>query len=238
MEIEWCFRSGAPKEETEEVLRKVREVYDDGRGWRQWGYTFKERKEGKGVLCINYKNGGNFSGSMKGFSYYDPSKMEIHINDLNWNGDTSAVKEGYYSSLEGYRTYVINHETGHHLEHLHGSSGVHFDPAWKGEGVCPVMVQQTRCPGFCLSMISNPYPTKEDRDLVQGKGGFRTFVDNDKEIRGGGTVAGKEDKNNGSLLPLLLICIIVSLVISLGYMIYQLVTGKYISSSTYPDSSG
>lgn len=135
--------------ELEPVGELVREVLQDKRGWeREEGVSFRyvsptERDKGAEVdvtvvlaspdktdeLCAPLATAGEVSCMQRG---------KVVLNSKRW----LLGAEAFVGDLDGYRTYLINHEMGHALGHGHLPC-----PA-KGERA-PVMMQQTLSVGEC-----------------------------------------------------------------------------------------
>ncbi len=184
----------------------VRRSLADPMGWPAHGYLFIEKKGASPRhVSIALSPMSVFSDAgMEGFSFYDPSRAEIHINVSNWRGASPASRDGLYPDIWRYRLYMINHEMGHHLGHLNGSRIDHFIPADErlpAGSRCPVMTQQTRGTAWCRGLEANPYPIAEDL-LVIGH-------PSSKQMRGGAS------SMSGSSLILLLI---IGLLLLLGLM--------------------
>ncbi len=128
------------------------------RGWRRFYPKIQFRRidvQSEADLCIRIKQ-SPFSGRRKGhdninkyLNAYAPLERTIYINSLVWYGHSPFLKK---VPLDAYRTYIINHETGHFLGkgHLNG-----LRKKW-----APVMMQQTL--GTFGSQYFNPYPTLDD----------------------------------------------------------------------------
>lgn len=84
-------------------------------------------------------------------SCWAPEHSRVVINNARWVRGAPA----YLGRLEVYRTYVINHEVGHALGHLHAH-------ACLSNGLAPVMMQQTigtrSVTGQLCRPNQHPYP--------------------------------------------------------------------------------
>jgi len=85
--------------------------------------------------------------SFYGLSVADTTKRpyKIYFDSRNWD---KPPKPSKYETVNGYRTYVINHEFGHILGHGHEKC---LGPNY----LAPVMLQQTLGQKGCLK---NPWP--------------------------------------------------------------------------------
>lgn len=126
------------------IIKKVKSVLQDRRGWRKLGYEFGYDTQ-FGQFSIIFVS-SNYVRSMCGFrglSCADMSKNVIYINIDRWRYGSAESK----LNLDDYRTYIINHEVGHLLGREHQTC--------TGGGKVPVMVQQTLGINNCRP---NPWP--------------------------------------------------------------------------------
>jgi hypothetical protein len=71
------------------------------------------------------------------------------LNAMRWRRGAKS----YHRDIDGYRTYLVNHEVGHALGHGHRSCPA---PGRKA----PVMLQQTKGVNPC---VRNPWPLRRER---------------------------------------------------------------------------
>ncbi|MEX0989463.1 MAG: DUF3152 domain-containing protein [Actinomycetota bacterium] len=71
------------------------------------------------------------------------------LNAWRWRRGAAA----YHRDIDGYRTYLVNHEVGHALGHGHGTCPARGRKA-------PVMMQQTKGVRPC---VRNPWPLERER---------------------------------------------------------------------------
>lgn len=128
------------------------------RGWRRFypDLLFKQiSQQRRADLYIRikdkpfYRSGDNPVNQF--LNAYAPKKRTIYINALVWHNHTPFLKNRGVPLL-AYRTYIINHEVGHHLGKGHLNEA---RLKW-----APVMMQQTL--GTFGSQYFNPYPTRVD----------------------------------------------------------------------------
>lgn len=91
-------------------------------------------------LCYPYITGGIYSCANGGRAV---------LNLMRWRRGADA----YRRNLQGYRTYLVNHEVGHLLGHGH-----RYCP--RAGARAPVMMQQTKGVGSCRA---NPWPLPRER---------------------------------------------------------------------------
>lgn len=91
-------------------------------------------------LCYPYITGGIYSCANGGRAV---------LNLMRWRRGADA----YRRNLRGYRIYLVNHEVGHLLGHVH-----RYCPAAGARA--PVMMQQTKGVGSCRA---NPWPLGYER---------------------------------------------------------------------------
>ena len=160
------------KGEMEEFERKIREVHANPNRWAKYGVEYKKDPNASTVLhyiltpaeFIEKKG-------MKGLSYYDPKTVEIRINYDNWMGKSKG-NVNWFKSVDEYRTYVINHETGHYIWDMHGAHGnAHLINKRDKKGPCPVMIQQTKGREHCEPYDPNPYPIEDDMFVFSSMSG-------------------------------------------------------------------
>ena len=155
----------------------VKGVLNDPNGWRKYGFVFleiqdsnDEMPDNKDVLIRLCTEEHINNSGMNGFSFYDPTINTICVNMANWTGRSPASRGDWFNNLIDYRTYVINHEMGHHLSNITGSTHdphyLHNKDAKDRGKPCPIMVQQTRGKDFCTPYIPNKYPTDADLHVI------------------------------------------------------------------------
>ena len=127
-------------------------ILADGRGWALDGR----------VRFTRVASGGDFTvwlaaaSAMRSFGppchprYSCRSGRNVVINEDRW----MAGSQPWVGPLEGYRTMVVNHETGHWLGFGHSACGGSGRPA-------PVMMQQSKGTGTCEP---NPWPMASERE--------------------------------------------------------------------------
>ncbi|MEX2276032.1 MAG: DUF3152 domain-containing protein [Actinomycetota bacterium] len=133
---------------------RVEEILSDRRGWIG-GRGVALRRVSSGPvsfrvtlarprttdrLCAPLQTAGIYSCYMNGRSV---------LNAMRWRRGATA----YHRDLEGYRTYLVNHEVGHALGHGHA-----FCRATRRKA--PVMMQQTKGVRPCEP---NPWPLERER---------------------------------------------------------------------------
>ena len=136
-----------------EVARTVDRVLADRRGWRSAGHAFLRVRSGPvdlrvvlasprltDALCAPLLTNGRYSCA---------SGRAAILNAARWLGGAAA----YGRDLDGYRTYMVNHEVGHVLGHGHATCTA-------GGRRAPVMMQQTKGVGACRA---NPWPLPRER---------------------------------------------------------------------------
>lgn len=131
-------KRGNVKGDLEEFRKLVAETYGDSRGWIRAGVKFKEVSSG-GKLHVVLASGAE----IKAFSPTVCSEelscrvgSYALINDDRWLNATESYNS-VGQSLKSYRQMVINHETGHYLDHPHE------EKCEAGTGIAPVMLQQS-----------------------------------------------------------------------------------------------
>lgn len=138
--------------DVEVVARLVESVLADERGWTTVGAHALQRVDvdpdvrvriasptTTDRLCSPLDTGGRLSCR---------NGANVVLNAWRWANGANA----YEGDLDGYRTYMINHEFGHALGNPHASCP---SPG----AVAPVMVQQTKGLDGCTA---NPWPTAHD----------------------------------------------------------------------------
>jgi len=123
------------------IANKIKNVLNDSRGWKQFGYKFTFNKDKSDMIITLAKNEKikeicNFDG----LSCADLNNNVIYLNLENWIHGIQKSK----LSLNDYRTYMICHEVGHIL----GKGHIKLSKLQSGSKV-PVMVQQTLGIGNC-----------------------------------------------------------------------------------------
>jgi len=127
------------------VIKKIKSVLEDKRGWERLGYNFcYKEKNAKFKIKIVKEEKIIKTCKFSGLSCADTSKNIIYINIKRWRNGSKLSK----LSLDEYRTYVINHEIGHLIGRGHVKCG-------KSGSKVPVMVQQTLGISDCKP---NPWP--------------------------------------------------------------------------------
>jgi hypothetical protein len=125
---------------------KIESVLDDPRGWRKLGYKFHRSTTNLDFVITIVPNKivkkvCNFDGLSCATMYRAKDKTDIiFLNLEKWQKGTKKSKQ----NLDGYRTYMVNHETGHIL----GRSHIKHEDCKSGSKV-PIMVQQTLGIGKC-----------------------------------------------------------------------------------------
>ena len=121
----------------------VQTVLDDPRSWTAGHNVTLERVDSGPVDFHVTLTSSNTVRSLCGYdipietSCYQPAGQStpvdrVVINDARWvRGDAA-----YVGDLDAYRTYMINHEDGHALGHMHAHECL-------ADGLAPVMMQQT-----------------------------------------------------------------------------------------------
>lgn len=114
-----------------EFARKTKEVLEDDRGWKKYGYIFVNADTGGApltskILTINLVTLPEVQSACNtvNLSCYVTTNHSVFINIDNWNGGSKISKENALT-LDEYRTYVICHEVGHSLGLDHPS---HLSP--------------------------------------------------------------------------------------------------------------
>ncbi len=132
-----------------EIATAVDATLADDRGWIRAGHAFQRHPDAQlrivvatpktvDRLCAPLKTRGEVSCR---------NGNVVAINAKRWQYGIDA-----YSSLDGYRRYVINHEVGHALGYGHRR-------CVRGGELAPVMQQQTLSLQGCRA---NPWPTVDE----------------------------------------------------------------------------
>jgi len=152
---------------------EVARILNDKRGWRKYGYKFKEveHSANHGAILIRLATAEETSKlcGFTGLSCWNRQKREIIINEQNWKtGALSGL------SLERYHNYVITHEMGHALGLTHNKCPI-AECKRRGMDVCPasVMQQMTYGEKAIAPCIANDWPLDQDWN-----------IDNPKKITG------------------------------------------------------
>jgi len=128
------------------IEEKIETVLNDSRGWRKLGYKFNRSTTNLDFVITIVPNKivkkvCNFDGLSCATMYRAKDKTDIiFLNLEKWQKGSTKSK----LSLDLYRTYLINHETGHIL----GRSHIKHEDCKPGTK-CPIMVQQTLGIGKC-----------------------------------------------------------------------------------------
>jgi hypothetical protein len=137
-----------------ETISKIKSVLHDSNGWIKFGYSFIEVNEDANFIITIAPNRiikriCNFTGLSCADST-NPKRKIIYLNLERWLNGSKKSK----LSLDKYKNYMINHETGHILGKGHLKS-----KDFKPNTICPIMVQQTKGIGH---LKPNCYPTIDD----------------------------------------------------------------------------
>lgn len=143
-----------------EFAGEVSRVLADPRGWRKYGYEFREVPAGAGVRRVRLETAERSAElcGVGGFSCWRRGPNDIIINLKNWMGGSASRLP-----LDRYRTYVVNHETGHSLGLSHQGCPV-AECARRGLKPCPasVMQQMTRGPEHVAPCVEADWPLDPD----------------------------------------------------------------------------
>lgn len=136
------------------IAPTINKVLNDERGWRaidnvsfkqvsdpaQAGFFIKVATPGTvDRLCAPLETDGTWDCQIS---------ADVVINADRWSYGVP-----WFSSLEDYRSYLVNHEVGHFLGRDHEQCG--------GKGLkAPVMMQQSKGLGDC---VANPWPTEDNQ---------------------------------------------------------------------------
>jgi hypothetical protein len=135
---------------------KIESVLNDPRGWRKLGYKFHRSTTNLDFVITIVPNKivkkvCNFDGLSCATMFRAKDKTDIiFLNLEKWQKGSAKSKQ----NLDGYRTYLINHECAHIL----GKGHIKLEDCKSGIK-CPVMVQQTLGIG---NLKPNCWPTKMD----------------------------------------------------------------------------
>lgn len=133
--------------------RQVQQTYDDARGWRAAGISFRRVARGGAFTVVlaearlvpTYSSACSAEWSCRVGRY-------VIINQTRWRHASPAWNAAKLP-LRAYRHMVVNHETGHWLGHPHRGC--------PGRGrLAPVMMQQSKGLGGCTF---NPFPLPSER---------------------------------------------------------------------------
>jgi len=138
------------------LAEQVDAVLTDGRGWARAGFLFARDDQrdtpasALPVAIITIADGATIDRACEPYDTFGRYSCQlgptVNLNADRWHLATPE----WTGTLEGYRTYLINHEVGH-LIGLH-----HPDPQCPGAGYpAPVMLQQSTELGPCTA---NPWP--------------------------------------------------------------------------------
>jgi len=117
---------------------EVARILGDARGWRKYGFIFREVKEGARLVlllarqeeCIARCGGGG------GLSCWSPQEEMIIFNETNWRtGALSGL------SPERYHNYIVSHEVGHYLGLSHQACPIE-ECRRRGLALCEASVMQ------------------------------------------------------------------------------------------------
>ncbi len=153
---------------------KMRNTFDDPKGWNRYGIKFfditekkddfikmKEASDTNSVyIKVYFYHNDNLMNVIKapeldGFSACQPDQNDcrIYFNIDNWIGNNNG-KNKTTMPMPRYQTYVINHEFGHGVGLLH--------PEKNRVGPGSVMTQMTRGPEGIKPSTENEYPLDPD----------------------------------------------------------------------------
>lgn len=139
-----------------EFARLAQQTYDDPRGWRGGGVTFRRVASGGSFTLVlsTAEQVPSFS-SVCSTMWSCRVGRYVIINQTRWRSASPAWNAGK-RSLRDYRHMVVNHETGHWLGLGH--------PSCPGPGrLAPVMMQQSKGTSGCRF---NPFPLISEQDRV------------------------------------------------------------------------
>lgn len=145
---------GTISADLEQFATSAQATFDDPRGWRAAGITFRRVPTGGDfTLWLSQAELVPSFGPPCTVNYSCRVGRNVIVNEARWRL-TTPVWTGAGASLEDYRHLVVNHETGHWLGFDHLTCPGPGQPA-------PVMQQQSKGLNGCLP---NPWPTA--RELV------------------------------------------------------------------------
>jgi hypothetical protein len=132
-----------------EFKRLVQETYEDARGWRASGVSFRRVSSG-GSFTVVLAEASRLPSydSICSTMWSCRAGRFVVINQTRWLHASPAWNKAY-RSLRDYRHMVVNHETGHWLGNSHAGCPRPGAPA-------PVMMQQSKGTQGCTF---NPWPT-------------------------------------------------------------------------------
>lgn len=139
-----------------EFARLAQETFDDPRGWRGGGVSFRRVASGGSFTLVLAE-----ASTLPSFSSVCSTMWScrvgrfVVINQTRWRTASPAWNAGG-RSLRDYRHMVVNHETGHWLGLGHPSCPGPGKPA-------PVMMQQSKGTQGCRF---NPYPLLSEQGRV------------------------------------------------------------------------
>jgi hypothetical protein len=130
--------------------QEVARVLGDMRGWRQYGYEFRQLEPGAAGADFRIRLEPAAAAAtlcgLKGLSCWRPDHRDIIINETNWRtGAASGL------SPERYHNYVICHEVGHAL-------GLAHRPCPAAGGPASVMQQMTKGAAAIAPCTPNDWP--------------------------------------------------------------------------------
>ena len=204
-------RGDLSQSELSEAQEIIKNVLNDPRGWKQYGYSFEDLTDnptatGKDILTVYFYTNKNMIKKypdLAGLSAYDISYNKIYFNIDNWNNGGVDPFSGN-DPIDRYRTYVINHEFGHSL-------GLdHIRPKNRKGKKGSIMMQMTKGLEHIAPCTLNEYPLPpEDFDEFK-EGKHLTYLPHppiNHTIKGG---------NGGSginCIIYLLICIVLVMIV-------------------------
>jgi hypothetical protein len=139
-----------------EFARLAQQTYDDPRGWRGGGVSFRRVASGGSFTLVlaTAEQVPSFS-SVCSSTWSCRVGRYVIINQTRWRSASPAWNAGK-RSLRDYRHMVVNHETGHWLGLGH--------PSCPGAGkLAPVMMQQSKGTSGCRF---NPFPLLSEQGRV------------------------------------------------------------------------
>jgi hypothetical protein len=133
---------------------EVARILGDARGWRKYGYIFREVKEGARLVlllarqeeCVARCRGGG------GLSCWSPQEEMIIFNETNWRtGALSGL------SPERYHNYIVSHEVGHYLGLSHQACPIE-ECRRRGLALCKASVMQQMTLGIGTAGVTTYMP--------------------------------------------------------------------------------